>query len=56
LRFELSILDQRADALCDAIADALCDAVPVDIDPTTPALVEHLSYDHRHLSPLHFGE
>jgi hypothetical protein len=48
LCFELAILDQRAHTLCDAIL--------VDVGPTTPALAEHLSYDHRHLSPLHFGE
>jgi hypothetical protein len=56
LRFELPVLDQRADTLCGAIADTVCDAILVDVDPTTPAFVEHLPYDHRHLSPLHFGE
>jgi hypothetical protein len=34
LRFELPILDQRADPLCDAIR--------LNVDPAIPALMEHL--------------
>jgi hypothetical protein len=33
LRFELPVLDQRADTLCGAIADTVCDAILVDVDP-----------------------